>query len=195
LAVNRYAVRAYTPTILRYSKDIDCAVRSEKEMEKIMSLLQKIGYTVNKRTHGASGFRKIMGEPLIVNVSVNDLDSEIREIHPFYGENKDLKVEVGVCSIEDLLTLKAIAAREKDIIDISILLLDSFNVVDIEKLKDKLHKEYNVKGFESMVKTLMSNIGSKNFHMIWKHYMRDRMDDDAKTKRWTVCQKTLNAIK
>lgn len=184
VVIGGYAVKAYSPRTMRYTKDIDLAVK-KSDLNKLRFVLKKIGYQLKDRPHGLSGFRRVGKIPIILNVSAEDIRGKSARVKSFYGETI---VEMRVARIEDLLILKARAARERDIIDISLLLLDSFDVLNVDRLKGKLGGFK--REFLELMKSLVDLIGTKKFRAVWKDFMGRAIEKDEERKLW----KNLNYV-
>lgn len=194
IIIGGYAVRAYTKTHFRYTNDIDLIVRSTKELSRLKFVLKKIGYRIRERPHGLSGFRRTRGVPIVINVRVEEMASEKREITPFYPEIEPIKVRVA--SIEDILISKARTKRDMDIIDFCILLLDSFESLNYEELKKKLEESSLYSTFLSFTKDTTDLVGTKKFHDTWESFIGKKMKREDEKEIWvklTALTKNLSA--
>lgn len=187
--IGGYAVRAYTQRRLRYTKDIDLAVKSEKDLPKLRGILAKIGYEVKERPHGLSGYRKVRGVAIVVNAIVEDVKIEKRNINSFYPKT-GLSIKASVACIEDLLISKTKVWRERDIIDTCLLILDSSGLIDAKKLKKRLDKKQFYQGFLNSSKKLLGLIGTKKFHAVWKDFVRRKIRKEEEKELW----KDLNQL-
>lgn len=179
--IGGYAVRAYTSTRLRHTRDIDLVTASEEDLQKLKFVLAKEGYVFKKRPHGLSGFKRCAGVPIVLNVSVDEIESEKKTIKSFYGSET---ISVDVASIEELLAMKIGAGREKDIIDVCILILDSFELINLEKLKKLLSDLGIRKEFLRSLKHLLNLIGTKNLRTVWRDFLGRKITKKEEGELW-----------
>ena len=131
--IGGYAVRAYTKEMLRYTKDIDLIVK-RKDLPKLRWILGKLGYSIRGKPYGLSGYKKVSGVAIVINAGIGKIRSVKRMIRPFYSQ-VSIEFKARVASIEDLLILKMLVGRERDLVDICLLILDSFDLINSKKLK------------------------------------------------------------
>lgn len=180
--IGGYGVRGYTHTRLRYSKDLDLAVKNKQTLNKFKSVLGKIGYTFTERPHGLSGYRKYRGVNISLNVIVAELDWEEREIKPYYNGEP---IKVNVATLEEIFILKMDAFREKDIVDLTLLTLDAFQDLDLNKLKEKLKAKEKLIDFLDRTREITALIGTKEFRTIWHNYMDRALKKSEEEELWT----------
>lgn len=180
VVIGGYAVRAYTKTRPRYTKDIDLATKNE-DLPRLRKILEKLKYAVRDRPHGFSGYRKVRGVAITVNAIIEDVKAKERTIKSFYPQ-VGLSFKAKVASIEELLISKTKLWRERDIIDVCLLILDSYDLIDLEKLKQRLDQR--------SIKKLLNLIGTRKLHDIWQDFMRRKIGKEEETELW----KKLNQL-
>lgn len=181
VVIGGYAVRAYTSTRLRYTRDIDLVIASEEDLQKLRFVLAKEGYIFKKRPHGLSGFKRCAGIPIVLNVSVGEMESEKKTIKSFYGSET---ISVDVASIEELLAMKIGAGRERDIIDVCILILESYELINLEKLKKLLSGRGIRKEFLKSLKHLLDLIGTKSLRVVWHEFIGRKITKKEEEELW-----------
>lgn len=188
VVIGGYAVRAYTKIRPRYTKDIDLATKNE-DLPRLRKILERLKYAVRDRPHGLSGYRKVRGVAITVNAIIEEIKAKERRINSFYPQ-VGLSFKAEVASIEDLLILKTKLWRERDIIDVCLLILDSFDLIDLEKLKQRLDQRQLYQDFSRSVKKLLNLIGTRKFHAIWQDLIRRKIRKEEETELW----KKLNEL-
>ncbi|KXA91203.1 hypothetical protein AKJ57_02105 [candidate division MSBL1 archaeon SCGC-AAA259A05] len=173
-----YAVRFYTRRTMRFTKDLDFLVK-EKDLERLKGVLKRIGYEVKDRPHGLTGFRRVGRTPISLNVGIKDVEGVDRTVEPYFGQGS---VKAKVVEIEDLLLFKARAGRERDLIDICILLLDSFKEIEFDKLKEKNRKAKEE--LTEKLKFLLDSIGSKKLRSVWEDFMGRKIEKKEEKELW-----------
>lgn len=180
--IGGYAVRSYTPRIKRYTKDIDITVGNREDMNKLTGALKKIGYQVKERNHQRrTAFRRVEGTPISVNIILERVESTRREITSYYEHEP---VDAPVALPEDIVVLKAEAGRERDIIDICILLLDSLDSIKPQKLKSKAKERGSLDKVLGIFKFILDSIDSKEFRSTWKSLMGKKINKNQERKLW-----------
>jgi len=182
VVVGGYAVRAYTNKTLRHTKDIDLAVSKKEDIQELKGILRKIGYSVNERPHGLSGYRKERGEAIVVNAIVEDVKSVRANIKSLY--NEEILHNIPVASLEDTLIMKANLWRDRDIIDVCLIVLDSFNLMDINKLGKRLNIKNFHEGFLASLKKLLELQGTKRFRAVWQDLMGRKITKQEERTLW-----------
>lgn len=193
IVIGGYAVRAYTQTRPRYTKDIDLAVQKERDLPKLKGIMRSVGYTLRDRPHGFSGYRKVRGVAITVNAIIESIKSQQRTISSFYPE-VNITLKARVASIEDLLVLKTRLWRERDIIDVCLIILDSFDIIDSKRLKERVKRKQFYLGFINSIKKLLNLIGSKKFHNVWEDFMRRKIKKEEERELWSKLNKLLTSI-
>lgn len=193
VTIGGYAVRAYTKTRSRYTKDIGLAVREETELPRLRMMLERAGYAVRDRPHGLSGYRRVRGVSITVNAIVEDVESQERTISSFYPQ-VPLSFKAKVSSIEDLMILKTKLWRERDIVDTCLLIPESFDLIDMEQLRKRLHQKQFHSGFIGSMKKLLDLIGTKKFHDVWEDFMRRKIRKDEETELWRKLNELIGKI-
>lgn len=188
VVIGGYAVRAYTRTRIRYTKDIDLALPRREESTKLRGILARLGYSITEKPYGLSGYRKVRGVAIVVNTIIDDVWAEEKEIKSFYPVG--ISIKANVSSIEDLLILKSRVWRERDIIDLCLLLLESFNSINVERLKQRLRSKDFYQGFQNSLKRLLNLIGKKKFHLVWEDFMGRKIEKGEEEELW----KKLNEL-
>lgn len=178
--IGGYAVRSYTPRTMRYTKDIDLVVNPE-DLPQLKAVLKRLGYDISDRPHGLTTFRRAGRTPISVNVGEEAVDSQHRTIDPYYDFDP---IEVQVATIEDLLVLKAEAGRERDLIDICTLFLDSFDQIDMLTLRRKADDRGIRATLLEHVKFLLDASGSTNFRKTWQDFMGRQIEREEETMLW-----------
>lgn len=191
IVIGGYAVRAYTPKTIRYSKDIDLVVKNTDDMQKLKYVLGKLKYEFRAAKHGLSGFKRIEGVPIVLNISVNDVNFGKRGIKALYS---DKRVKADVIDIEELVPNKLILGRDKDIIDVCIVLLDSHNIINIKKLSGYLLRINKKEDFLTKIKHLSNLTNTKNFRDIWKGFMGRDFKKDEKLELNSIITKLTKFI-
>ncbi|MCD6381168.1 MAG: hypothetical protein J7L50_02450, partial [Candidatus Odinarchaeota archaeon] len=121
------------------------------------------------------------------------LRSQERVISPLFSEIA-LSVKARVSSIEDLLILKIEVWRERDIIDVCLLLLDSFEKIDIKSLSARLQEEKLHQRFVKILKSLLDMQGSRRFHEVWESFMGRKIRKQEERELWQRLNKLLEQL-
>lgn len=186
--IGGYAVRAYTKT-RRYTKDLDFVIE-KRSLGQFKGLLKDLGYAYRTREHWITGNKKGINLNIVVG-KVHDIqtkkefpikekffqDARVKTINSLYSENKKHEARARACSIEDLLIMKLIPLRDKDMIDVCSILLDCHNLINLKKFIEKA-KESNL---STHLKTRLEDIGIQ----IKKRQLN---------KKWKVLPETTTAL-
>lgn len=181
--IGGYAVRAHAKAKMRYTKDIDLAVPKLEDLPKLKRVLQRADYLVRKRPHGLSGYKKIHGIAIVVNATVEEVKRVKRMVVPFYHD-KSKPIRVNVASLEDTLILKTLLWRDRDIVDVCLLLLSSSGSIDTNQLRFRLQRKSGLPQFTVHLRQLLDFVGSKRLHIVWREYMGRKMDRSEETELW-----------
>lgn len=177
--IGGYAVRAYTK-IRRYTKDLDF-VTEKKRLGEFKGLLKELGYTYRMREHWMTGNKKGINLNMVVE-KVHDIqtkkeflipesffqDAVVKIINPLYAENKKYKVKAKVCSAEDLLIMKLIPLRDKDLIDTCSILLDSYDSINFKKFIEKATKSNLLTHLKRRLEDIGVQVKKRQLNNKWK---------------------------
>jgi len=146
VVIGGYAVRAYTTVLKRFTKDIDLAVPDVGSLEKLRGILETLGFQTRRTFFGGvTGYMKEKGISIVVNAIVSNVEGSVMRIEPYYPGNPS--IEARVACLEDvlisklqLLKLPEEERREKDLIDVVLLLLSSCDLISAERLQERLRE-------------------------------------------------------
>lgn len=191
--IGGYAVRAHAQAKMRYTKDIDVAVSKRDDLPKLKRVLERAGYSVRARPHGLSGYRKVRGVAIVVNAIVEEVKRVKKIVAPFYpSESKPIRVNVA--SLEDILILKTLLWRDRDVVDVCLLLLSSSDSIDTKQFKSSLQQKSSLTQFTGHLRQLLDFIGSKKLHAVWREHMGRRMERSEETGLWKRVGQLVEAL-
>lgn len=191
--VGGYAVRAHAKAKMRYTKDIDIAVQRAEDLPKLKRVLERADYAVRERPHGLSGYKKVHGIAIVVNAIVVEVKRVKKTVASFYPRVSK-PIRVNVASLEDTLALKTLLWRDRDIVDVCLLLLNSSGSIDIRRLKSRLQLKSNLEQFIGHLRQLLGFIGSRRLHTVWREYMGRRIEKSEETELWKRIGLLLEAL-
>jgi len=177
--IGGYAIRAYTKT-RRYTKDLDF-VTEKRSLGKFKGLLKDLGYAYTMRQHWMTGNKKGIRLNIVVG-NVHDIqtkkdfpakeqffkDAKLMDVTPLYPENKGCGVKAKVCSIEDLLIMKLIPLRNKDLVDACSILLDCYDSINLKKLSKKAREAGLLGHMKSRLEYIATQNKKRQLNKKWK---------------------------
>lgn len=191
--IGGYAVRAHAQEKMRYTKDIDIAVPKQEDLSKLKRLLERADYSVRERHRGLSGYKKIRGVAIVVNAIVEEVQRVKKIVPPFYA-SEFRPIRVNVASLEDTLILKTLLWRDRDIVDVCLLLLSALDSIDKEQLKSRLQQKSSLPQFIGYFKQLLDFIGSKKFHAVWREHMGKKIERSEEAELWKKVGLLIEAL-
>ena len=209
--IGGYAVRAYTRAY-RFTKDIDL-VTTKEALGKLKGLLEYLGYEYRETEFGVAGSKKFNEGFIDIHISVGKIldistglsipvtDMMFKEadellVKGHYEESKPFASKSPVVALETLLLLKLIPVRrEKDAIDIMILLIDKGKEVDTNKLSEKC-REYEVKDhLISQLRHYADFIRKRDMEKLWFGVTGLRLTQKQKREVLRFIRETIDSLR
>jgi len=153
--IGGYAVRAYTKP-RRFTKDLDF-VTIREGLGQMKGFLHHMNYEYKSGEFWLSGSKKLKETWIDLHMSIDKVhdittgydypitpnffkNSQKRKITAYFEENSYLSLQAQISSIEDLLIMKLIPLRDKDLIDVIALVLDSYGQINPSRLTQSIHE-------------------------------------------------------
>ena len=185
VVIGGYAVRAHTRP-RRFTKDIDLALE-KKSYGKLRGLLKSRGYSLREQPPRQSlwlSAKRRIGKDFI---AIQAIKGQITDIgtgkvfkagKSFFKDAKkmpakavlspDLVVQAVVCSANDLLVMKLIPRRDKDLVDAATVLLDCWERLDAKKILEKASESGLVPHIRQRLAELVEQIKQNRFKKTWR---------------------------
>jgi len=143
--IGGYAVRAYTKP-RRFTKDLDF-VTIRKGLGQMKGFLHYMNYEYKSGELWLSGSKRLDETWIDLHMSIDSVhdittgydypitpdffqNSQKRKITAYFEENSHMLIKAQICPIEDLLIMKLIPLRDKDLVDVIALILDSYDQIN-----------------------------------------------------------------
>lgn len=183
--IGGYAVRAYTKP-RRFTKDIDF-VTIREGLGQMKGFLQYMNYEYKSGEFWLSGSKKLNETWIDLHMSIDKVhdittgydypitpnffqNSQKRKITAYFDENSYLSIQAQACPIEDLLIMKLIPLRDKDLIDVLALILDSYDQINPSTLYQNIHEANLHSHINSRLTTLFLQIKRKErLNQTWRN--------------------------
>jgi len=97
-------------------------------------------------------------------------NSQKRKITAYFEENSHMSLQAQISSIEDLLIMKLIPLRDKDLVDIIALILDSYDQMNPLRLYQSIHEANLRSHINSRLTTLFLQIKRRErINQTWRN--------------------------
>lgn len=153
--IGGYAIRAYTKP-RRFTKDLDF-VTIREGLGQMKGFLHHMNYEYKSGEFWLSGSKKLNETWIDLHMSIDKVhdittgydypvtpnffkSSQKRKITAYFEENSYLSLQAQICPIEDLLIMKLIPMRDKDLVDVIALILDSHDQIKPSRLYQIIHE-------------------------------------------------------
>ena len=153
-----WAVASYTRSV-RMTRDADF-VASKKSANPVMALLRSLGYDCQKQRDKISANKWVGGDAikLTIHIAIDGVFDETtlsrypmaneelehakrRQLKPYFARlHAAAMPEMPVVRVEDLFLMKLLPLRPRDILDVCLLLLESYAEFDLAFVRDKAFK-------------------------------------------------------
>ncbi len=146
------ATAAYLRRYRRFTEDIDLVVPAAK-VEQLLLMLRSHGFIVTGTQEWWKASKEIGDHELIVDVVTETIGESVTQqnytlsfhppqplivVTPYFSELGEFACEVPAIGTEDLIVLKLLSGRDKDLIDLTALLVESFSQIDLKSLHEKI---------------------------------------------------------
>jgi len=183
--IGGYAVRAYTKP-RRFTKDLDF-VTNREGLGQMKGFLHYMNYEYKSGEFWLSGSKKLNETWIDLHMSVDKVhdittgydypvtpdffkNSQKRKITAYFEENSHMSLQAQISSIEDLLIMKLIPLRDKDLVDIIALILDSYDQMNPLRLYQSIHEANLRSHINSRLTTLFLQIKRRErINQTWRN--------------------------
>jgi len=183
--IGGYAVRAYTKP-RRFTKDLDF-VTNREGLGQMKGFLHYMIYEYKSGEFWLSGSKKLNETWIDLHMSVDKVhdittgydypvtpdffkNSQKRKITAYFEENSHMSLQAQISSIEDLLIMKLIPLRDKDLVDIIALILDSYDQMNPLRLYQSIHEANLRSDINSRLTTLFLQIKRRErINQTWRN--------------------------
>lgn len=183
--IGGYAVRAYTKP-RRFTKDLDF-VTIREGLGQMKGFLHYMNYEYKSGEFWLSVSKKLNETWIDLHMSIDKVhdittgydypitpnffqNSQKRKITAYFEENAHISLQAKICPIEDLLIMKLIPLRDKDLIDTIALILDSYDQINPSRLYQNIHEANLRAHINSRLTTLFLQIKRKErINQTWRN--------------------------
>jgi len=152
IVIGGLATGFYLQRYRRYTEDIDLVVPAT-DVEELLTMLQSCGFDITGTRQWWKASKEMGDHELIVDVVTETIAESATEqshtlslsplpplavVTPFSKELGELACEIPAAGPEDLIILKLLSGRDKGLIDLTALLLESFKRIDLTALHEKI---------------------------------------------------------
>ncbi|MEA2089340.1 MAG: DUF6036 family nucleotidyltransferase [Thermoproteota archaeon] len=183
--IGGYAVRAYTKP-RRFTKDLDF-VTIREGLGQMKGFLHYMNYEYKSGEFWLSGSKKLNETWIDLHMSIDKVHDittgydypvtpdffqnlQKRKITTYFEENSHMSLQAQISPIEDLLIMKLIPLRDKDLIDVIALILDSYDQINPSRFYQSIHKANLRSHINSRLTTLFLQIKRKErINQTWRN--------------------------
>ncbi len=153
--IGGWAVSSYTRSV-RMTRDADF-VASKKSANPLMALLKSLGYDCQKQRDKISANKWVGGDAikLTIHIAIDGVFDDTtlfrypitneelekakrRQLRPYFAKLETIEMpDLPVVRVEDLFLMKLLPLRPRDLLDVCLLLLESYDEFNVQRLRRK----------------------------------------------------------
>ncbi len=176
LAVRGFARRK------RFTHDIDLAI-SRYDKSNLITILKRLGFEYQDTTQfdGIKATKRIGDKAIEIHISVERLwDMQSNQTYTLSTDSAEVAVDdagrlfAPTVSVEDLLILKLMPLRDRDMSDVIALLLD-VPAIDARKFWTSCERTNNTRHIAAQLARVENALRSGNFREAWSEFYEERL--------------------
>ena len=184
VVIGGYAVRAFT-NAYRHTKDIDMVI-SKEEQGNFTALLKSLDYELRDTEFGLAATKKFNSDFIDIHISVGKIydissglsypitkqlfeESKFMLVSARYKSNKQFETDAPIIDLNTLMILKSMpkGRPEKDAIDITSLIIDQSQVIDIPTIVKRCQETSLTDHILSQIQEFAKKLNNNEMSKIW----------------------------
>ena len=184
VVIGGYAVRAFT-NAYRHTKDIDMVI-SKEEQGNFTALLKSLDYELRDTEFGLAATKKFNSDFIDIHISVGKIydissglsypitkqlfeESKFMLVSTRYKSNKQFETDAPIIDLNTLMILKSMpkGRPEKDAIDITSLIIDQSQVIDIPTIVKRCQETSLTDHILSQIQEFAKKLNNNEMSKIW----------------------------
>ena len=191
--IGGWAVSSYTRGV-RMTRDADF-VAAKKSANPLMALLKSLGYDCRKQRDKISA-NKWVGRDAIkltIHIAIDGVFDETtfarypisneelekakrRHLKPYFARLETTRMpEMPVVRVEDLFLMKLLPLRDRDLLDVCLLLLESHDEFNVTRLRAKALTEELADLYRQRFAQMAEKIRAGDLHVEWRRQLNRRL--------------------
>jgi len=191
--IGGWAVSSYTRSV-RMTRDADF-VAAKKSANPLMALLKSLGYDCQKQRDKISANKWVRRDAikLTIHIAIDGVFDETtfarypisneelekakrRHLKPYFARLETTRMpEMPVVRVEDLFLMKLLPLRDRDLLDVCLLLLESHDEFNLTRLRAKALTEELADLYRQRFAQMAEKIRAGDLHVEWRRQLNRRL--------------------